>query len=734
MIQLAMWEPGPRRLRRYEPFITASVNAKGVMDVDTVKGCSLGMATYPDGGCYGACYAAAIAKRYGIDFRVAVRRQLADHQQHRDVLIRRLLDHPATWYRIGVMGDPCHDWDHTVRICRALRPAGKVPVVVTKHWRIATDDNLSWLRELGAVVHTSTSGMDTDAEISHRLSQHKRIQAAGIRGLLRVVTCVYGSSAWAGECAKRQDALLREGEIIDTPLRIPPCDPRVLTGDIVVARRSDSIGGGKTVSATESAFLGRCAECPDQCGVTAADAARCFQLKEKSMQATIFDQDIKTEFVHVDSVIGSGYEEKVAKLALEDGIAHRAARKNMQRHSAVILLVNGEFAGFFTFERNHDAEEFCMLQSVIEPRHYTDELYREMALAAMRGNADGYPMHMTTNPKSKFETTEMFETLGFKSYMNMNGFDYMIAGKEPEAFRMKLLAHLAMTNVWHSTAAAWNKEKKMWNEQIELAGVNHGVENPKFATREGCWQGEAGFANVVTGRSHNSNASVLDPVACEIILRFCMPEGGTRVYNPFGGGVQMGFVAASYGNKYLASEIRKNQCDANNKLCSALKGEAHWVQADSSKYQPEEESDLVFSCPPYYRVERYVDYDGEPPEGEINALKTYADFKAALFTGYEHALASLRDGSFFVVMVGDSRAGKDGGYLGADSETETWMRESGLTVYNKIIYLESEFTRLAQAKKTLHYRKWPKCEQRIIMGYKGDPKGIKDRFKSIGRL
>jgi hypothetical protein len=144
--------------------------------------------------------------------------------------------------------------------------------------------------------------------------------------------------------------------------------------------------------------------------------------------------------------------------------------------------------------------------------------------------------------------------------------------------------------------------------------------------------------------------------------------------------------------------------------------------------------DLVFSCPPYYRVERYVDYDGKPPEGEINALPTYEEFRSVLFEGYRRAIAHLNDNCFFVVMVGDSRAGKDGGYLGADSETELFMREEGLLVMNKIIYLEAAFTRLAQAKRTLHHRKWPKREQRIIMGYKGDPKAIKDHYQHIGRL
>jgi hypothetical protein len=50
------------------------------------------------------------------------------------------------------------------------------------------------------------------------------------------------------------------------------------------------------------------------------------------------------------------------------------------------------------------------------------------------------------------------------------------------------------------------------------------------------------------------------------------------------------------------------------------------------------------------------------------------------------------------------------------------------------VYLESEFTRLAHAKRTLNTRKFPKREQKIIVAYKGKISGIKDRFAPIGRL
>ena len=43
-------------------------------------------------------------------------------------------------------------------------------------------------------------------------------------------------------------------------------------------------------------------------------------------QSKLFED--KIELIQVDSVIGSGYESKVAELALIDKIAYRAARAN----------------------------------------------------------------------------------------------------------------------------------------------------------------------------------------------------------------------------------------------------------------------------------------------------------------------------------------------------------------------------------------------------------------------
>lgn len=454
----------------------------------------------------------------------------------------------------------------------------------------------------------------------------------------------------------------------------------------------------------------------------------------------------KIEFEYVPSVIGSGYEEKVASLAIRDKVAYRAARKNMQIHSAIILKINDEFSGFFTFQVNHEVGEFCLLQSAMELDRKDKEIYKNMLREIIKQNTYGYPMIMTVSTKHDLECPKVLGDVGFKTYLELSGFEYMVYGTF-EQIRMKRLAHATMTNTWNSIKGDWLRMKKEWNEKLEAVGEKYGIKNPKFASRDGCWQGSSGMANVVlatqeiddegeiknnNGKTLNGNASVLDPVACECILRFFMPRDGRRVYNPFGGGVQMGFVSGSYGYEYVSSEIRQNQCDANNALCQDF-ASAKWVKSDSTKYTPDGMFDLCFSCPPYYKVEEYLDYDGKSPEGELNSTPTYQQFRDMLFAGYKRAIDVLNDNCFFVVMTGDSRDNK-GAYYGCEAEHELFFRDQGLSIYNKIVYLECEFTRLAQAKVTLNTRKFPKREQKILVFYKGDISMIGELYPKIGRL
>ena len=335
---------------QYKPVLTASTNRKGVLDVDTVKGCYSGMAAYPGTGCYGACYAATTAKLYGLDFTVAVSRRPSPWSWR--TVWRQVKEFDANWYRIGTAGDPSHDWDNTVDVCEMLKTTGKHPVIITKHWQKMTDDHVARLAAVRAVINTSVSALDTPAELRHRLTQIERIRAAGIKSVARVVSCNFGYTEWGNDRRKVQDSLLNLSPMIDNPLRIPSTDQRVIDGHIVVSRVAGAVGGGKTISLhNPDVYLGHCSGCVDQCGAHMKNESKVVEnVSSNGESLELFAPAV--EWVHVKSVIGSGYEEDVSRLAIEDVIAKRAARKNMQIHSAVILKINGTFAGFFTFQVN----------------------------------------------------------------------------------------------------------------------------------------------------------------------------------------------------------------------------------------------------------------------------------------------------------------------------------------------------------------------------------------------
>ncbi len=173
-------------------------------------------------------------------------------------------------------------------------------------------------------------------------------------------------------------------------------------------------------------------------------------------QAKLFED--KIQIINVESVLGSGYETKVAELALIDKIAYRAARKNMQIHSAVILLINDEFAGFFTYEINHKVGEFCLLQSAMYPDKKDKEIYSLMIDEIIKQNTFGYPMIMTVSKKHDLENPKVFMARGFKVNLEKSEFVYMVYGE--------------LSQVRPLTSLEPEIQKEVWTEVVKTHGDN----------------------------------------------------------------------------------------------------------------------------------------------------------------------------------------------------------------------------------------------------------------------
>ena len=259
--------PAARSTREYANILTAEINDKGVLDVDAVKGCTLGIRKR-ELGCYDACYAATIARFRGIDFGHSVTRKVVSYS-HARAIERTVKAAPQGFFRVGTMGDPCHDWAATVDVIEWLAPFA-TPVVVTKHWRTASDDSFRRLVACGTVLNTSISALDTEAERGHRMRQLHRYSAMGGASFARIVSCEFNRDVAEGAwMAAVQDELFALPNIIDNPLRVSRSHHLVKSGSILVDSVRD-LNSIRTVSlVNKNTYLGHCSQCPDVCGVKA---------------------------------------------------------------------------------------------------------------------------------------------------------------------------------------------------------------------------------------------------------------------------------------------------------------------------------------------------------------------------------------------------------------------------------------------------------------------------------
>lgn len=145
-----------------------------------------------------------------------------------------------------------------------------------------------------------------------------------------------------------------------------------------------------------------------------------------------------------------------------------------------------------------------------------------------------------------------------------------------------------------------------------------------------------------------------------------------------------------------------------------------WVQGDSTtlaaELYPREHADLVFTCPPYYDLERY----GQA-QADISNAATYELFLVA----YEQVLANayevLREDRFFVVVVGEIRDRDTGTYRGLVPDTIRICTQLGLHFYNDIVLATPIGSLPVRAARYMaSARKVGKAHQNVLVFVKGD--------------
>jgi hypothetical protein len=156
-----------------------------------------------------------------------------------------------------------------------------------------------------------------------------------------------------------------------------------------------------------------------------------------------------------------------------------------------------------------------------------------------------------------------------------------------------------------------------------------------------------------------------------------------------------------------------------------------WVVGDATEmdkvlegeYHTRKVVDLVFTCPPYYDLERY----SEDPADLSNA-DTYEEFMRGFGAAMAGAVARLRNNRFVVIVVGELR-GKFGACHGFVPDTIKLMQSLGCPLYNEGVFITPVGSLPVRAGKPFSLgRKLGKAHQNLLVFYKGDPRKIKMVF------
>ena len=233
-----------------------------------------------------------------------------------------------------------------------------------------------------------------------------------------------------------------------------------------------------------------------------------------------------------------------------------------------------------------------------------------------------------------------------------------------------------------------------------------------------------------------SGTSVFDPVLCELVYRWFGPGKGAKILDPFAGGSVRGVVAGALGHQYVGVELRPEQVAANRgqwATCSdPLAGdliEPIWLAGDSRELPelvPEEDFDLVFSCPPYFDLEVYSD-----DERDLSAAGDYAAFVDGYSRIIDAAVEKLRPNRFAVFVVSDVRD-PGGIYRGLVRDTIRLLEDAGANLYNEAILVNTFGSLPMRAARTFPPgRKLGRTHQHVIVAFNGDPSAIRAEFDPI---
>ena len=182
--------------------------------------------------------------------------------------------------------------------------------------------------------------------------------------------------------------------------------------------------------------------------------------------------------------------------------------------------------------------------------------------------------------------------------------------------------------------------------------------------------------------------SEFNPTVAKNIISF-WSEKGDIILDPFSGRTRA-LVSYAMDREYIGFEVSKDVTNYMEKRFEEL----NLTNKEDFKVQIinddcinvnnyiEQEVDLIFSCPPYWDLERY-----ESCQGQLSDIKNLKEFMTELGTRLNESIKYLKKGKYIAMVIGDFR--KKGQYITLQKELLNEMQKNEDIKLHDIIIIQN---------------------------------------------
>jgi len=193
-----------------------------------------------------------------------------------------------------------------------------------------------------------------------------------------------------------------------------------------------------------------------------------------------------------------------------------------------------------------------------------------------------------------------------------------------------------------------------------------------------------------TDNSSSSSMSEFNPDLCKFIIEY-WSNTNDLIIDPYHGWGTRAVMSKQLKRNYKGFDISKETNTDVKKMLDTNREQAKWfsnetvniqvIHGDGVKLEgiESDSADLVFSCPPYFNIEKY-----ESCEGQLSDINNYSLFMDLMLKAAKRQLEVLKENKYVVMVVGDWRV--DGELLMFSKDMVDTYIKAGFIVHDFVIH------------------------------------------------